>query len=97
MMTPMTPDHPRWDEFCDLLEGPQGCDFRYDPPTSTDPKCLRWTCAGGRDQSSARRLLTMLGFSREAIDESCAFFDAHGGYCDCEILFNVDRAHRESR
>src|SRR5688572_18198194 len=32
----MTPEHPRWDEFCNLLEGPEGCDFKDDGLCESD-------------------------------------------------------------
>jgi hypothetical protein len=81
----MTPKHPRWDEFCERLEGPEGCHFRprLDQPGST------WTCAGGRDKTFAIQILTAMGFSSEDIAWSLQFFEVHGGFCDCEILFNV--------
>jgi hypothetical protein len=31
-----------------------------------------------------------MGLSREAVAASLAYFDEHGGYCDCEAVFNVD-------
>jgi hypothetical protein len=40
------------------------------------------------DHRRARRVMAeMGGFD---IDASLAYFEAHGGYCDCEIMFNVD-------
>ncbi len=49
-------------------------------------------CMGGAHQGSARfyfaeRLLEARGFDVEA---SLALYEQHGGYCDCEILFNAD-------
>jgi hypothetical protein len=32
----------------------------------------------------------MKNMGRVDIDGSIAFFQEHGGWCDCEILFNVD-------
>ena len=80
----MTPEHPRWEEFCDLLEGPDGCNFREDENGK-----IRWRCGGGFDQSHARRILADMGFNDMSIYDSMEFFYAHGGHCDCEILFNV--------
>ena len=37
---------------------------------------------------ASRRLLTVMGCD---FDASLAFFREHGGYCDCEVLFNVDQ------
>jgi hypothetical protein len=85
-MPVMTPDHERWEEFCVRLEGPEGCDFKRDEdgrPT--------WRCAAGSDKTRARAVLSAMGFDEGDIEASCEFFEQHGGYCDCEILFNVDR------
>jgi len=77
----MTPGHPRWEEFCDRLAGPEGCDFQKKPDGNTT-----WTCAGGTDKTFAARILKAMGMDAAA---SLTYFDEHGGHCDCEILFNV--------
>lgn len=85
----MTTEHPKWEEFIERLEGPEGCDFKeIGEGTGFD---LQWTCGGGQDKSHAQKILTDMGFTWEEIEESCAYFDNHGGYCDCEILFNVNK------
>jgi hypothetical protein len=38
--TVMTPQHPRWEEFCERLEGPEACDFR----DATNKLGFAWTC-----------------------------------------------------
>ncbi len=88
----MRPAHSRWQEFYDRLEGPDGCNFREEPDADGKPE-TRWTCLAGKDKSAARRILSAMGFSRASVDASCADFEAHGGYCDCEILFNVERSY----
>lgn len=75
----LTPDSSRWDEFCNRLEGPEGCNFTPD---------LKWRCGGGTDKSFARAIMKSMG--GVDIEASCQFFEDHGGFCDCEILFNVD-------
>jgi hypothetical protein len=86
---PMTPDHPQWDAFLAQLAGPAACHFRHEPPESTRLEDFKWTCGGGTDKSFTLGILTEMGLDAEAIAESVDYFDAHGGYCDCEILFNV--------
>jgi len=83
-MQMMTPNHPRWEEFCNLLEGPEGCDFREDGDRGPT-----WHCNGGKDKTFAIKILKQMGFSEEEVEGSCKYFEKHGGYCDCEILFNV--------
>ena len=80
----MNHDHPRWLEFLERLEGPEGCDFQGE-----DEKSTTWKCKGGNDKSKATHILTEMGEIN--IEASLAFFQENGGHCDCEIIFNVDR------
>lgn len=82
MAAVMTPEHPHWQEFAERLEGEEGCNFRKDG----DGK-ITWSCKGGRDKTFAATILRMM--PDIDVDASLAFFEAHGGHCDCEILFNV--------
>lgn len=79
----MNPDHPRWDEFCERLGGPEGCDFKEDK----DGK-ITWKCAGKTDKSFATAILKTM--PEISVEKSLAFFEGSGGMCDCEILFNVN-------
>jgi len=83
----MTTEHPRWSEFVEKLEGPEGCNFHRKNPA--DPDSITWECAAGRDKTIASRLLKQMGATDEEIAQSCQYFEDHGGFCDCEILFNV--------
>jgi hypothetical protein len=74
----MTPNHPRWDDFCQELEGENGCNFREDS--------FNWDCKGGYDKSKTEKILKNYNVN---IQESLKYFEEHGGHCDCEILFNV--------
>ncbi len=76
---PILPHHPRWEEFIDRLSGPEGCNF-----TGT-----KWTCFGGEDKRFSRRILADMGLPEDAIAVSLAYFEDHGGHCDCEVVFNV--------
>ncbi len=80
----MTIRHRRWDEFADRLGGPEACDFRETPDGD-----MTWTCnAHTRDQ--AARILRDMGATDLDLLATLDYFDEHGGYCDCEILLNVD-------
>jgi hypothetical protein len=83
----MTPDHLRWQEFYDRLEGPEGCNFREKVPG--DPTTVKWDCTSKNDHTSARKILAAMGFTQDQVDSSCEYFNSCGGFCDCEILFNV--------
>jgi hypothetical protein len=85
MSETLTPQSPRWDEFADALSDAL--------TVSTNPH--RWHCDGdegqavpGRAHRCAKQVMTDMG--NIDIDASLNFFKAHGGYCDCEILFNVN-------
>ena len=77
----MTPLHPRWVEFLAWLSEPEYLDFEARNGCITHSHCqsnLRFS----------RTILTQMG----GIDvrASLAFFREHGGYCDCEVLMNVE-------
>jgi hypothetical protein len=82
----MTPEHPHWAEFIAHLSGPEGCDFRKNDDGSTV-----WTC-DPRDHTRpfCRSIMQHMGLSRKAIAASLAYFEEHGSFCDCEVLFNVN-------
>jgi hypothetical protein len=79
----MTPDHERWKEFVERLEGPEGCHFR---PHPTEKDENTWDCTAGPDHTHARKLLKEMDVD---VERSIELFRCYGGYCDCEILFNV--------
>lgn len=83
-MQAMTPTNPRWEEFIERLEGIEGCSFHRDSNEE-----IHWTCSGDLDRGLSTNLLKRMGLNDEAITESLAFFKTHGGYCDCEVIFNV--------
>jgi hypothetical protein len=92
----MTLEHERWDEFADLLAGPDGCNFRGEVEN------LTWRCDRSLEKPLARRILNRMGLSEDEIDASCDYFEEHGGFCDCEIVLNIaadalDRPRRTSR
>jgi hypothetical protein len=84
----MDPTHPKWDEFCDRLEGTEGCNYRNSADGETT-----WDCAGGEDKTFAEKILKDIG--NIDIAETFALFEQHGGYCDCEILMNVAESFEE--
>ena len=87
-MEAMTPEHPKWEEFIGILEGPEGCNFREVDGTTL------WDCAAGNSKEHAHRIL---GDFKPPVDvwNSLRYFDTHGGYCDCEIIFNVDHLNNK--
>jgi hypothetical protein len=90
----MTPDHPYWDTFLRRLEGPEGCNFQgeYDDEDNLIPESVEWECAGGKDKSKASAILKTV--QDIDVSASLAFFEQYGGYCDCEIVFNVETGYR---
>jgi Protein of unknown function (DUF2695) len=83
----LTPASPRWSLFVRLLG---------DTITDGLPKGT-WRCGNdgsGSKHRYAEAVLTELGGID--IDGTLALFRRHGGYCDCEILFNVDRPDKDN-
>ena len=85
----MTRTHPRWNEFCERLNGPEGCNFR------NGKKGIEWTCDGGRERPFAVAILKSMGFDADGVRASLNYFNTQDGHCDCEILINVDRLEDE--
>ncbi len=79
----MRPGHKKWKRFCNRLAGPEACDFKDDPKRG-----MTFKCNNDGERPMATKILKDMGADVKA---SLAFFSEHGGHCDCEILFNVDR------
>jgi len=80
----MRPVHPRWEEFLERLEGPEGCHFRKNESGEAT-----WKCDRSREKPLARKILEDMG--EIDIASSMKYFEDNGGHCDCEIIFNVSR------
>jgi hypothetical protein len=85
----VTTGHPRWSEFVARLHGLEGCDFHESAAGS-----LAWTCSAHTGDRAAA-ILRDMGATDEDLLATLDHFDANGGYCDCEILLNVDRVSRD--
>lgn len=83
----MTPGHPQWEIFVEVLMGPRGCNFHK------GKKGPEWTCDSRIERPLTQAILKKW-FPQVDIDETLVFFDSHGGYCDCEIIFNVENKYR---
>jgi len=98
--TTMVVSRPRWKEFLSRMEGKEGCNFREDPKKlETRKESARfgkprivWNCE--HTLNIASRLLRKMGFD---VESSLTYFRSRGGYCDCEVLFNVPRRRRRGR
>jgi hypothetical protein len=78
----MTPEHPRWEEFCERLDAalegsPAGCNG----------------CGHPAGHEAARSILATM--DDVDVAASLAYFREHGGHCDCEILLNLAAATEE--
>lgn len=87
-MNIMCPDHPKWEEFCERLEGLEGCNFHEDEKGK-----VTWSCKGGNNKDKAEAILKTMEVN---IEKSLQCFEDNGGYCDCEILFNVENSYYEN-
>jgi hypothetical protein len=87
-MNVMRTTHPRWEAFLARLDGPEGCNFRVEDGRET------WTCAGGESATShlfSRKIMIAMGLTADKVTASLKYFREHGGYCDCDVVFNVGR------
>lgn len=75
----MSVKHPKWDNFIDTLVDEHHCDFKEDP--------FSWKCY--HDYRFSTDILKAINFTEDDIRASIAAFQERGGYCDCEIVFNV--------
>jgi hypothetical protein len=94
---PLTPETSpgRWKAFIAAMEGPTGCNFRL--KDKKDPNSATWNCAGGTDQSIARKVLKLMKLTPAEIEETLAYCNANGGHCDCEIVFNCSEPVEKRR
>lgn len=74
-------------QYLKLLEGPQGCNFHKGHKGQTI-----WKCAGGNSTKLSRKILTKLDVAPSDTVRLLSFARKHGGFCDCEILFNAEKA-----
>lgn len=85
----MKPGHRRWNEFLTRLEGSEGCAFRK-KAIAGRPQ-FTWKCNGGKDKQKSVEILKKMG--GVDVDATLRYFEAHGGFCDCQVLFNVAFDH----
>jgi hypothetical protein len=77
----MGPTHPEWAAFCTALAGEGYCDFTEDEEGKPS-----WHCQ--HDHRHTRSLLANK-WPMIDVEATLKLFRDHGGYCDCEVLFNV--------
>lgn len=71
------------ERFLKRLEGKEGCAFT----------AKTWHCDGTFKKSKA--ILKKMKFSEEETGRILDIAQEHGGYCDCEILFNAAEVLKE--
>lgn len=72
------------DKFIELLEGKEGCNFHE--KIKDDPNSVTWECH--HDYRFTKKILKD-NFKKINIDKFIELCKSRGGYCDCEILYNV--------
>jgi len=85
----MSFEHPRWEEFYDILEN---AIMEYDPKEDD----WYYRCAGGGDLNCTfeayNGTITILkGWGNFDLLKTIHWLQDHGGYCDCEVLMNCDK------
>jgi len=82
----LTPDHPRWSEFFCRLTGPEGCNFRTYPKARGGET---WNC----DHTLAKSAVILASMEDVDVERTLDFFQEYGGYCDCEVVLNVENCY----
>ena len=77
----LTPESPHWNTFAGNLEA----------------IIEMYGCDGDRAHRHARFIMAKMTCGEIDVEASIAVFEENGGYCDCEILFNVEHSFRASR
>jgi Protein of unknown function (DUF2695) len=77
-----------FDALCQWLGGPEGYNFR--PKIPGNVESTTWTC----DHTLK---LTRRWMRAQRVDDAVNIpeLEKRGGYCDCEVLFNVAAAPRD--
>ncbi len=81
-MTVMTAE--AFERMCMWLQGPAALDVRVDPAAPDDPEGLVWDC-----DETLRFTRQWLHANRIDVDTNLAQMRELGGYCDCEVWFNI--------
>jgi len=76
-------------EFFERLYGKEGCNFR-----KVNGKVV-WKCKGGLSKALSVKILKKMKVSDADMAEFLTLCTLHGGHCDCEIIFNAERAIME--
>ena len=71
--------HPKFQYFCWKLCDPDACDFKQ-----VDGEWI-WSC--DNQLTHTRRILEEMGDID--VEATMKYFKENGGYCDCEIIWNV--------
>lgn len=77
LSTIMTKVHPQWDLFVMLLDAK--LDYNEDEHGKST-----WDC-----NCTLNGVETILQLMSMDIEKSIEYLQKHGGYCDCEVMFNV--------
>ena len=91
----LTREHPQWDQFVQILDAL--VDIRDGGLEGCDTPMIRSRCDGTLNKSVATlAFMTALGIVDDIdVDGTVRYFEANGGYCDCEVLVNVDTEEDE--
>lgn len=73
------------EEFLTKLD--KACNFRY--KIKNDPKSVTWKCGG--DFKFSEQILNEMEIPKITQTKFLNYCKKNGGYCDCEILFNVEQ------
>jgi hypothetical protein len=71
--------HPQWNEFVGRLGQ------ALNPQLNDDGQIVSWSC-----ETDLRRTEAIVGEMGFDVEATLTYLTEHGGYCDCEVLLNVE-------
>lgn len=81
----MTPEHPEWDDFMDMLVD----QLVEDSGMALEDRITLEHVTKGCDHTFEKSRAAMMLIEDANIRESIEYFKDQGGYCDCEVVLNV--------
>jgi hypothetical protein len=94
-------DHPSFEEFIKRLKSPEGCNikevnYKFVETTHESREIAyryTWECNATADRPKATAILKTI--PDIDVEGTLAYFDEHGGFCDCEVLFNIGNLNQK--
>ena len=82
----LTKEHQLWNDFCKRLEGEEGCNMQI-TGDGLNLDDYQFRCDRTMERPYTKKILQK--YNNIDVEGTMKYFEKQGGYCDCEILFNI--------